>query len=868
MKLPALWIAAAVAAGIVLAGVQPARPAVWLAFTAAAILAGFGCVRRQRLALAWSFGLAAWVFLGALAASFENMATPPHHVTRLLPSGNLDTSEPLRWRGQLRSDPVQLPWGFRCEVDLDEVEAGGQPFRISGGLRLTYFRNERAPEARPGGPPLRAGDRVEALVRARPPRNYLNPGAFDARAQLARIGIHLLGTLRSTELLRQIEGPPPSLAHRFARLRGTLLERLDRMYAAAPEHAAVLRAMLLGDYSFIDHDLAEVFQKTAVYHVLVISGLHVAALAAFVFWIARRLRLSLGATTLLTLAVLALFVALVEDRPPIARAALMALIFLSSRLLFRRVELLNTIAVAALLLLFARPSALADPSFQLSFLAVAMIGALAMPWVEGTSGPYRRALGNLSDVTRDAVHAPRATQMRLDLRAAAEWLAARLPTRLAGQASGALTAPTGAMLRLWEVLLVSATIQLGMLPVMVHYFHRVSAAGPLANIPATLLSGLIVPLGFLALGAGAVWAWLGAMLAKLLGALVAAMLVCVEWFGEWTLASYRVPGPPAWLTVAFFGSVVWMAVAARSSGSRWWKFLAGAALILATLAVATYPFAPQLARGRLELTILDVGQGDAIFTAFPDGRTMLIDGGGLFGATRAGGFRTGFDIGEQVVSPYLWHRGVKRLDVIALTHAHQDHLDGLNAVLNNFQVGELWVGRDVDTPAYRALLEHASARGARVVHRRRGDSFTWDEATGLVLWPEDRAVAEKASNNDSLVLRLEHGAIEFLLPGDIEREVEAELVARGDPLPADFLKLPHHGSRTSSTDAFVTAVAARLAAVSVSDANPFGHPHPEVLERLRERGVRVLRTDRDGAVTLTSDARSLLVQTFASLNPR
>src|SRR3989442_1350902 len=156
------------------------------------------------------------------------------------------------------------------------------------------------------------------------------------------------------------------------------------------------------------------------------------------------------------------------------------------------------------------------------------------------------------------------------------------------------------------------------------------------------------------------------------------------------------------------------------------------------LGIAIYPFAPDLTRGKLEVTVLDVGRGDAILTAFPDGTTMLVDAGGVPGMPRVqhvGGARASFDIGEEVVSPYLWHRGLKHLDVVAVTHAHQDHLGGVYAVLENFRVRELWVGRDVSRPAYRAVLEAAQARGVRVVHHIRGEQFSWDGASGRVLWP-------------------------------------------------------------------------------------------------------------------------------------
>jgi len=859
MKLPALGTVAALAAGVALLGVVPIAPVVWLTFAVGGLLLGFGAFARRYLRLAFAFGLAAWFCLGALAARLDTLAVPRDHITRLLSGSRLDTSEPLRWRGTLRSDPLRLPWGWRYEIDLDEVEVAGAPVPVEGGLRASLFRDAQSGAAPPA---VRAGDRVEALVRARPPRNFLNPGAFDARAHLARQGIHLTGSLRSAELLRTLPGPGPRLTHRLARVRGRLLEHVDAMFAGAPEQGAIVRAMLLGDRSFVERDVAENFQKTGAYHVLVISGLHVVALAGFVYFLGRLFRMPRWATTVATLAVLASYVAIVEDRPPIERAALMAGVFLFSQLLFRRVDLVNTIAVAALAVLVLRPAALSDPSFQLSFLAVGMIGALALPWAERTSVPYRRGLWHLDDTTRDASHPPRVTQLRIDLRSAAQWLANRLPQKLSAGAGPVITLPLRGMLGVWEIVLVATVIQFGMLPLMAYYFHRVTLSGPLANMVAPVLAGLIVPAGFVASAASAVWNALGVFTTRILGALVSGLLASVNELSGWRWASYRIPEPPFWLVAAFFLLVVLLAAAVRQGRARW-QWVAAVPVVACAICIAVFPFAPRLTKGALEVAVLDVGQGESIFVAYPDGRTMLIDGGGLYGALRVGGMRTGVDTGEEVVSPYLWSRGIKQLDAVALSHAHEDHIEGLNAVLENFRVKELWVGRGADSPAYRALLARAEARGVRIVHRRRGEFFEWSGVTGIVLWPEETTPAAAASNNDSLVLRLEHGATSTLLPGDIEGKVESELVERGDPLDADLLKVPHHGSRTSSSAAFLAAVTPQTAVVSLGENNPFGYPHRQVLERLEQAGARVLRTDRDGAVTAISDGRTWRIKSYA-----
>jgi competence protein ComEC len=412
-----------------------------------------------------------------------------------------------------------------------------------------------------------------------------------------------------------------------------------------------------------------------------------------------------------------------------------------------------------------------------------------------------------------------------------------------------------------------------MLPMLARYFHRVSLSGPASNIPAVLLTALIVPLGFLALGFSFLWMRLGALFAKLLGWLATALLTTMDWIARWPRASYRIPGPPIWLLIAFLAVLALLVALARARKRpsppvvRRLEWLVATVLAVLALVVVTYPFAATLEKGKLEITVLDVGQGDSIFAVFPGGRTMLIDGGGQYGESRIGGYRTSLDVGEEVVSPYLWQRGLKRIDVVALTHAHHDHLDGLNAVLDNFVVRELWLGRDVDSAAYRSLIRHAQARGVKLGHRIRGATFTWSGVTGIVLWPADASEVKTASNDDSIVLRLEDGRVGFLLTGDIEHSVEEELVSDGDPLAAEFLKVPHHGSRTSSTAKFLAAVAPQVAVISAGEGNPFGQPNPGVVERYKEQETRLLETSRDGAVTAITDGQTLSVHTYAESHP-
>jgi competence protein ComEC len=598
----------------------------------------------------------------------------------------------------------------------------------------------------------------------------------------------------------------------------------------------------------------------------------VGALAFFLYWLGRKLRLSRPATMVFTLTLLFAYVAVIEQRPPVLRAAMMAAIVVLGGFFYRKLDVLNSAAIAALVLLVAQPLALRDSSFQLTFLAVGCIAGLAAPWLEKNVQPYARALRGWRDVTRDAAHEPRAAQFRIDLRSAANWLSARLPVRIVVPVENALDGGIGLTLRAWELMVLTLALQIGMLPLMARDFHRITLAGPIVNLAAVPLTGVVVPLGFVTLGTAVLFPALGKILAVPLTSITLLLLHIVHWFARLPRWSYRIPGPHLWVVVSFFAFALLLAAILRLA-HPWQRRMAwslSAGLAGCSLVIALLPFSPAWSAGKLEVSVLDVGQGDSLFVVFPQGKTLLIDGGGAFGGF-AGQSNHGIDPGEEAVSPYLWSRGFRKLDVVALTHAHQDHLDGLAAILENFRVGRLWIGREVRSLALAKVEQLARDRSVPIDHEAHADSFAWDNVEGKVLWPKvsSEAPSTAAKNDDSLVLRLRYADRAVLLPGDAEKEAEREMLSenRPDELRAEVLKIGHHGSKNSTTPEFLATVKPRLAIISVGENNAYGHPNAELLERLASAGVRVLRTDRDGAVHTLMDAKGLEVRCFVPCFP-
>jgi competence protein ComEC len=807
---------------------------------------------------------------GASADGLFEYRFPPNHVSKLAAQG-VDLQDPIRLQGQVISTPIRTAYGLQFDLETVRAESRERSYDLTGKVRLRLQASEQ-PEisALLDSLHLRYGDVIRVLVRLRKPRTYQNPGSFDFRRWMESTeDIYWVGTIKNPFLVEKL----PRSSHSgiwtlVEQIRNRLLRSIDNLYprwSAQGRCGTVLKAVLLGDRSSLDSETIENFRKTGLYHLLVIAGLHVGLLVLLASWLLRLFPLGEPPRRLIVLVLLLFYSVLVEQRAPTLRATLMISLYLLAWLLYRGHSTLNAIGLAALILLLSRPAWLFESGFQLSFSAALLIAGLVAPILARTTEPYRRALRNLDEITLDAQLAPRQAQFRLDLRALITGLRTRLRflDQHGGLASAVVTGPTRLMLWTANILLFSAVLQVGLLLPMAATFHRVAFAGIGLNALAipimTLLLALAVPTVLLGALLPALAAWPAKALAVVMAGLFA--LTDLPHLPAWL--SFRVPNPPLWVGCGF---VLSMLVAAVALGRHAWTFrLSMAALGLMTALVAIHPFSPRLPSGILEITALDCGQGDSLFLVLPDQSTMLVDASGSRNRSTSEGAFQGrlWDPGEDIVSPYLWSRGVKRIDIVVLSHPHEDHLGGLFAVVRNFQIGEFWHAANSATPAYSALLERVRQKGVTERTWAAGDELERGGAIIRALWPaRSWRRSGLPSNDDSLVLRLSYHGASVLLPGDISTKVEQELLASGEALESQVLKVAHHGSNSSTSLEFLARLVPRVAIIT-GGAGGFGNlPSPETLGRLRERGIRVFRSDVDGATTVEISDGSLAVRCY------
>lgn len=764
---------------------------------------------------------------------------PSNHITHF--------TDNHQWKivGVVDKNPTTCNNRLRIILRVETLGRDNSSFPVLGKIRVTVIKPF---------PDIFVGDRLSLIGKIRSFRNFSNPGGFNYRRYMAFKKIWGSAYIHGKRIVILSRNSNPGINTIIEKTRNRISDLIDKTGEGSQQ--SVLKALIVGDRTGIEN-IREAFNLAGVGHILAISGLHIGiiATASFIFFqkLLSYIHLFLwNAWTKKGAAILSLFPVILYGlisgmSPSTQRAVIMVTVFLMTFLFEREQDPMNTLAIAAMIILVAHPPSLFSISFQLSFIAVLSI-------IYGMSMTYNSRISD-RNITKKI------------------WFFKALKI-------------------LFSSILVSVFAILGTLPIVMFYFNQVSLVGVFANLLIIPLIGFVaVPLGLFSVFLYPISISGASVFINSSAAVLGYALDIVSFIAELPFAAVKTVTPNFFEIGCYYvlGWSILRLVAfrrkkvagidgnsssiSRDAGRRWREngvpgrrtaAIVAVLIIVASCADACYWAYNRFWRNDLRVTIIDVGQGSSALVELPGGRCFLIDGGGFSDNSI-------FDVGARIVAPLLWRKKIKTIDTIVLSHPNADHLNGLLYIARHFNVKRLWCNSDsADINSYREFVEIIRKnRIETIAFKDMPRTYEINGARLEILYPSkdyiDKTKNEKWRdlNNNSLVIKISFGSKSILFPGDIMAQAERNIVAtHGDELKSTILIAPHHGSKTSSTAMFLEKINPEIVIISAGWKNRFRFPHLSVLKRYNENNCRIFRTDKNGALMISSDGRALKIKPF------
>lgn len=859
--------------------------------TLAVLMISVAFLTARRLVASTLFLIFAFFGTGVLLGWLSDRPPAANRISRMYDERTFTLDDPVEIVGVVMGEPEPAPQSLYLTLRVERLRFKSRDRDASGTILLLARTPTEKVKPEYEALDLRHGARIRVMTKLDRDDDYRNPSVSPFTEYLERKGYDATGTIKSPLLIERLDDASVFLPLAWIySWRGRLQREFSNKFSA--ETAGVLNAALLGNPHNISGSTAERFRAGGTFHILVISGLQIAFIAGVALLVVRRITQRKLFQFMLATMFLWAYTIAVGAEASVARAALMFTFAAFAPVVARQSNSLNTVAGAGLALLVLNPSDLFDPSFQLTFLSVLAIVCLALPLLE-----RMRRVGTWRP-TMATPYPPSGSPWFRKLSEALYWSERewRVEMAVSNIKYRLFKAPIAAKLERWWIqkalryamsaVIISASVQIVLLPLMVLYFHRVSLASLLLNIFVGFLMAVLALTALISVAVAQVSTMFAAPLILVAEKTNWLMIHLVDPLSNLGLASSRLPHYSGW-AAGIYGLYFLLLTALIGAAARWDPLRAhaparvasrrvvrivGIALAVALLTIVVHPFSAAQPDGRLHVEFLDVGQGDCALVTTPDGTTILIDGGGRPSLSWSSDSSDGEPIferdprsvGERVVSAYLWSRGLDHVDYLIATHADADHIDGLNDIARNFRVQGAIVARaPTEDPEFAKFTQALNENRIPFQLVGAGDVIRLGNVAMDVLWPLAAAGSNAPSrNNDSVVLRLRFGEKSLLFTADIEKEAEAALVKAGVDLRSDVVKVAHHGSKTSSTEHFVGATHPALAVISVGRTSIFGHPNKEVVERWRATGAQVMTTGERGTISVVTDGRELKVSTF------
>ena len=746
----------------------------------------------------------------ALIHPFAEITLPENHVSAFANDSKYMIT------GIVTERPLRKNRRLKIILNTVSLENNSGIIPVTGKLRVNIYGVNHN---------IKTGTRLSFRSRIRRFRNFSNPGGFD---YVRYMGFKDIWANAYT-VADKVNIINASSATLVSSVQDAIIQMINPAISDT-DVRAVLKALIVGDKQWIKPELTDAFSKTGTRHLLAISGLHVGIVAGFAFWffcyVLSYIPYIIWNGRVFSYAgLLALFPVIgygviAGMSPSTQRAVIMVAVLLLSFSFRREHDILNTLALAALVILILSPVSLFSISFQLSFSAVFAIATGIQILKQKISEEEK----SIHQKVRDQI---------------------------------------------FSYFSVSVLAFTGTLPLVLHYFNQVSLIGIIANIILVPLIGfLVVPTGLLAAFLYPFSSTISVILIKLSGVALKLALMIIELISKLPFASVKSITPSHIEIVIYYFTLLFVLYFffTREKSNRQITIIIITVIFCMYTADIAYWVNKRFFNDNLIVTVIDVGQGSSALLEFPGGETMLIDGGGFSD-------NASFNIGEKIIAPFLWRKKIATIDTVVLTHPESDHLNGLLYILDNFNVNSVWSNSQARASAgykqFQQLIEKHNIEHQPYPSLLK--NIVNNNISLKILYPligfAKKAESEpwRNANNNSLVVRVEYNTTSLLFTGDIMKNAEAELVKiSGNNLKSTVLIAPHHGSRTSSTASLLNMVNPEHIIISAGWKNRYKMPHQSVLRRFIKTGAQIYRTDENGAIIITVGTNSLSIQSNRS----
>ena len=689
------------------------------------------------------------------------------------------------------------------------------------------------------------GDAIRFKTSLKVPHNFQNPGGFDYVKYLKYKGVTVRGFIKDAAVIVTLRENQGNIFKLHLERFRTYVKKFIMENSSSPE-GEIIQAMILGDQKEIPKDVMENFNKTGTTHIIAISGFNIGIIAFLSFIIIRLIMKSstylllrfniIKVSTVFAIVPVIIYTFIAGMGISVIRAAIMAVTFMIAVIFGKDRDLYNSLVLAALIILVVSPPSLFDVSFQLSFMAVWAILFIT----------------------------PRLTLM--------------IPDGKREEIAPYGIWATKIYKNIVIFIIVSLSATLGTLPLIVFYFNRISTVVLLSNLFIVPVLGIIaIPVCTAIVIAAPLSQALALFFLHISSFLVKVSISMVGFFASLPGSSFFL-GTPTLLEISAYYLFLVVAVKlvdvwkkqesktgqAISFARADWLGVAAVALALFFMIDALYLYVKDKGTKNLIVTAIDVGQGSSVLVRLPGGKKMLVDGGGMYDNS--------FDIGKYVVAPFLWYERIRDIDIVVLTHPHPDHLNGLIYILSNFNIKEVWTnGETAESDTYKDFMKIVNEKNIThsLVSERVGDikinnvTISILNPSGTIALKNDLPRRFDKTNDDAIVMRIAMADVGILLPADISEPTEMRIVDAHKDIKSDVLFAPHHGGFTSSTISFLNTVRPKIAVISCGRDNVYNDPHPDVLKRYFRLGTKVLRTDINGAINITTDGTNVTYDVFA-----